>query len=798
MLSKILLPLCLVLLLVGINVQAFSYDITYWANSTQGATGTATPPSFQSDQANSINLIQNIYLTFNLTSSPDSYTANYLTPYSVTEGQAIDDLTANYSCLNIGGIIKDYSVGEVETRATISQDGATTSFITVGSRNIISNSNRYLTLDKSEEDTEAGASNIYARTVCEAGGPITQANVYNRLNSDNFGECLTNSLRRIGTTYALTCPSGFPKEFIYMVFNSSAGNVSFSTEIFNSGSGNQQHLLYKFDEPTTIIDSCSSVDTCSGTNQLSPNTLYVIGVGTLTTTGVQQTIDINVTIDTAEPDYQCTQAGVSYPCDTDTTHCYGICDETTGKRTRTCTDVNGFQPQKPEIQDCSLIILENATLGFENSTTVNTILKCQPQWFPIVGCFYEIANVTLDRPGGDWLIVDPAYGDANFLQMTQEFATEGTRSLKMWQIPPKQGEVIDASTCGNLTSSVIPTAVQVISNSTFSVVHNVTFPAENMQISFDVKKCNNQVLQHSALMDEGIFFNVTFCNQRCYANDCSAEPKGGYVFNIVDPATTLSIFGAAQYEDAQLNTLSPTYDLSNLGIKPGHPYFLVFAISNENPNDATGTCVYFDNVRYEVTGENPFLKSCKSQCVGSRRIEASRTLNGSCFTVDQDPSPLCSDQATADAIENQENYCSSSSVLQTFIEKSAQHEPISCSEGFVCDPFPVQAGTPGSCITEAEAKDQPTTESDSITLINEIFAFMATRLFWAMAITGIFFIMTLIATAKLGEVSWIGASIISIMSLVFFIAIGWVALEVGALIVLPVALLIVYEFRKAT
>jgi hypothetical protein len=195
------------------------------------------------------------------------------------------------------------------------------------------------------------------------------------------------------------------------------------------------------------------------------------------------------------------------------------CDGTT--RTRTCEDANGIAPDRIEYQTCAVGILDNATLGFEEYITETDIAKCLPEWLFITQ--YNNTRVSRDTPV-NWTVVEAENVKRDFLRMTQDWASEGSRSLMMWHIPPKTGEVIDNETCGNSSVGVAGSVTQMNNNDTFSVNHDVQFPAPNMMVSFDVKGCAQQVEQHGALN----IFGLVVVPQLCYASNCSTIPDHYY------------------------------------------------------------------------------------------------------------------------------------------------------------------------------------------------------------------------------------------------------------------------------
>ncbi len=771
---KIALTLGLVILMLAVNVSAFTYEITYYDDSVAGNTIDTDPVSFFSANADNILLAQNLFFIFNVSSPPDTYSGAYLSPFGVTFGVSSGSLSNNVSCLNIGTATKSFTATNAEGRNTMTHDGNAISTIQTGNQFIVTTDERYFTITNELLDSENYVPNLYFRNRCLLDdSAISSQNITINFNSDNYGECVALVTARTLLTYA-SCETNIPKYYGYTIFNSTAGNVTFKSRTPDNN-GQTRHILYALDDPSIIIESCVNTISCIKNVNLEPNTLYVVGVGAgVITSGDDETPLINITIDLGIPDYDCPS--------------FGECID--GFQNRECIDLNGFHPNLIETRVCSVVVLENATLGFESFFSTNDVLKCSPNWNLFIGCTYSIGNITLDRPTG-WNVVDPAYGFANFLQMTQEYATEGTRSLKMWQIPPKTGEVVDNDTCGNLTSSVIPQMFQGVSNTTFSVSHNVTFPAENMQISFDVKACNSQVLQHSALVDEGLLFNVTLCNQKCYGNFCDTQPNAKFVFNIVDTNTSTSLFGVAQYGEASDRTLSPIYDISDLGIIPGRAYNIVFASSTENPNDATGNCFYIDNVQYQVSNINLEEFGCTSRCDGTTRIEASRTETGSCLLVIQEDSPLCTDSATAQSIENEEDYCADSETVKTFIPKKGKFETVSCSEGFICSPFPVQVGNPGSCITEEEAalEDSTVPAEDSQSFLNW-FNWLFSPLFIFIIIT--FLLSAIVSTVGEGLARFqiFGSVLITMMIIGTLPGIAIIPIWVAIAIIVIVALMV--------
>lgn len=672
----------LVLFLAMPLVSAFDYEITYYDNSPTGNNIDTDPVSFFSEEADSILLSQNIFFTFNVSSPPDSYTATYQSPFSTTFGITSGTLNSNQSCLNLGIATKSYTQDNVEGRNTITHDGSASSFISTGNTYSATTDDRFLIVDQDALDSESFMPNIYFRNDClSLAFPIPDSDITDKLNSDNFMECVNVIPTRITRTYT-SCTANVPKYYGYTIFNSTAGNVSFIS-FTPDNLGTTSHLLYPLDEPTTIIERCTNTIICIKNVNLEPNRLYVIGVAAVVDTGGTDTAPtINVTIDLGVADYECPD--------------FGECID--GFKTRECIDKNGLQPNLIETIPCELIVLENVTLGFEDFVTLTDVKKCVPTW--LLGCGYSVSDITVDRPINWTVVENPAFRQ-NFVAMSQDWATEGSRSVKMWYIPPTQDDhpfpTTPTESCNDLDNGLIPQIFTGVNDSTF-LSFNVTFPAANMLIKYDTKRCDAPELKHSALKD--IFDFSILCPERCYASNCSIEPRGRYVFNIVDTVTTESLLGSPYYDDAQLVTKTPTFDLSDLGIVVNRTYNIVFAVFPENLNDQTGDCVYFDNVQYQVT-DRPITaivgEACTSTCLGTTRLEATLLPNGNCLVQEVLFSPICLDPEQKSCVENLETCCLNDREVLQLNPKTSQYQTITCGEGTTC--------VDGACTSDEEIEE---------------------------------------------------------------------------------------------
>lgn len=421
----------------------------------------------------------------------------------------------------------------------------------------------------------------------------------------------------------------------------------------------------------------------------------------------REPLGFNISVYVYQPDWNCTD--------------WSAC--ISGEQQRICTDLNGIATPKTEFQTCSVTVLENATLGFEAFVRDADVWKCTPDW-AIIGCNYQLNETYRDSPL-NWSIGENSFAKRDFLKMTEEWSTEGSRSLKMWYIPPKQGEVQINSTgypisCGNATSGTVPYVYQNISNDTFSVSFNVTFPAENMLLSLEVKGCPEQALQHTDFYNTLLFVPTGLCPERCYANTCNGTPNSRYIINMLDTTTGSSVFGTPFFSSASINRADQiSLDMSNLGLVVGRDYTLTLAVYPENLDDASGNCVYFDNVRYERIGESfvdDFLGgTCASQCIGVDYYEATLLSNGECSVKKVEYG--CSGDQINEALDNGEDICNDDNTLLRLNPKTLLPEEINCEYG--CED--------NGCLTESEeteTTDTPTTTLEwAMLLVSPAFLF---------------------------------------------------------------------------
>jgi len=660
--KAIVFMMVLVLLLAG-SVNAFQYEISYYM---KGGTGTiietADVPFLAINGDTNLNL--NMRSSFN-TSSSYTYTGLFKSPYLTTILTNSGNGNSNLSCRNLGTAYKEYNEGDgiIETEVSNINDADTSTIYSKSSYQVITNDRNLDIFSFGNVDSEGFVPNIYYQRVCEADTGVPSENdIYSKFTQAMFTECGNMIPTRTPATIGFSaCGGDVNKRYEYVVINSTTGNVTYS---LISGGILSRFVVYPLDSPVGVATLCASSISCSGSKVLDANKLYVFGFGTTGYSTSQPVGHFNITVDLGIPAYTCGD--------------WSDCEE--GYYSRTCIDENGLQPPKLITQSCSLIVLENATLGFEEYYN-DFALKCIPDWLGA----YQIQNITRDTPVG-WSVAEDFTNEGiqrDFLRMTSIWKSEGARSLMMWYIPPKNGEPLTNTTCGNITYGTTPLIYQGVSNTTFSVSYNVTFPAENMMLSFDVKGCPEQVLQHDPLYTLWIF---QVAPKVCYAGDCNTTPDSAYQFFIRNSAGEI----LTNYYDNYVNPFrkdTPQIDLTGLGLIVGETYTLNFQAMPENLNSQAGNCVMFDNVKYNVL-QDPYLDiiggdcSIGSKCIGTALYVTHQYEGGKCVVVKTEDACGLPDDIL-DKIAKLEDYCDleDSNILNSYDFEIQDWRDVTCEYG---------------------------------------------------------------------------------------------------------------------
>jgi hypothetical protein len=286
---------------------------------------------------------------------------------------------------------------------------------------------------------------------------------------------------------------------------------------------------------------------------------------------------INLTINDYTPILNCT---------------YGACINQT--RQITCNDTGNVLPPTITFQSC-LQVNQTVILGFENYYTPPNRFVCQPVLYPLCGLagyegFGALANVTVLFPNNPKWDVQPDFPINYVATITSETATQGSRSLKMWFVPQSpfndQPTTVGNSTlCLNTSTGTIPTVLFGGVNASFLASLNFTFPSQTMKLSFDVKKCGQNVIQYN-----------NWCGKRCYAQNCTTLPLGWYQVRLFEQGTFAEVFDYTYEATDNWTTIS--VDLGS-NVLTDINYTLGFSVYPLpfNPTSTDGNCVYFDNIK---------------------------------------------------------------------------------------------------------------------------------------------------------------------------------------------------------
>lgn len=421
-------------------------------------------------------------------------------------------------------------------------------------------------------------------------------------------------------------------------------NTSFIVTCSNAGS-NKIAKLYLGDSSgtTTVIDSLSGL-TCGvgstvnqfnitySTSTLTPQSTYYIGYYIAKDSGGADSLSMtfadffNLTIDTRQPEYQCTS--------------YGTCSN--GSQTRSCTDSSGFGfPNRVEQQTCFSpgTFQEPLDLGFEqiNETHVS-VYECQrDRWT----CVHSPQLITpeLDLPQ-DWKINFETATSSNvtifheaMAYMTSETpAFEGSYALRFNYRVPK-GDVVDSGSpavCANQSIGFQADVKTYNLNATISS-RMFTFPTPYQTLTWAVKKAETPREQYP---QTGLFDGNPFCTHDalCYGN-CSATVSGRYKIRLdrVDANGTFQQSIIFFPDVASSNWTVKEIEINTSQVVAGALYRISIATDAPSFYDATPIALYFDAVKI-TSNIAPKILTCSTQCNGSNQIRATLlNNNGTCF-----------------------------------------------------------------------------------------------------------------------------------------------------------------------
>lgn len=663
------------------NVSAFFYELEFTDAGITSANSQTNPPSWYFGDADIISINESFYSTL-MGSYPLSFSANFYSPFGNVFTSTSGSFSSFKNC-SFNGIANKIISDNTLNHRIINNGGNASSLIYSKTQIRTESSKRFFFIEGNKTDSEGYIKNVYMMDgICSG---IYASEVANKFNSQSYYLCNYNVfLGGFGSsgfikrdnylTNGFNCGGANGADYIYYLFNSSAGNVTYSYESGNPISVDWCLFYYPFNNPSSINSiGCSKSKTNTELSLMS-NTLYVFALSSGTPALTYSTYwpHINLTIDLGIPDYECGE--------------YSECIN--GIKQKTCIDKNGINSNRIETKSCSLVPLKEANLGFEKYETVS-VAKCAPTWF--IGCGWQNSNISVDRPEGwdeyngvtwDALLPDNFHND--IMIMSNEWATEGTRSLKMWNIPMMEGIPIDFSNnCFN-TSMGNFGVNRSISNNSLYIGFNLSFPSENFHISYDARACSDIPKHHDALKT---IFDIELCPSGYYGNK-EFYPTDNFRFDLVN-SLDVSVFGQSfflspldniinDYNGSAPRLLTRTYefDLNGLGINANEIYSLRFIPWKENLMDTKGNCIMLDNVKIVSTEESyeSLLDGCDSKCLNGDYYEATLTASGSCAVVKHSKPYYCqSNTEIQNKILRLEPYCDGTTYY-IFNSKTAKYE----------------------------------------------------------------------------------------------------------------------------
>ena len=472
---------------------------------------------------------------------------------------------------------------------------------------------------------------------CEVGSPGTFPTISTRLNDainyiiDRYDtECSSQDLEiaEIGGASSGSCGINrfFATTFWYLVpFNSgSAGivNISILEQVQREDGECSVTCItnntYLYD---TVLNSTTSIGISLPLTQdlvLQHDRDYWLLIGTEciggTGAAIPCTVDFNhteynISIFAYEPIFECGE--------------WSECES--GIQTRICVDQGGLVPALIETRSCFDTPTFDLTLGFEEFVNIlNGVYLCQKQFW-LIACLLDLQTIDALYPV-NWTIVSELDNVGvernNFIKMSSETASVGSRSLKMWYIPPKLEEPVNdgvgGTVCGNASSGSFPEATHPYNDSLF-ISQNVTFDNPFAQIRYDVRKCNEPVLQYD--------LKAFGCGELCYASSCNDTPSGRYGVRIgrVNEMGIVTSFPPFSFFDDSMN--NETINVTDENIDTFSEFSSASPGATINSTDDIFFNGTFLNFTLNVTGGSLSL------CINDGATELTRVIIGSADTL---------------------------------------------------------------------------------------------------------------------------------------------------------------------
>lgn len=643
--SYLLVVTLFVTIMASSNVNANVYTNDYYINHT-GNPANATNPSFRT--LNDCKITLNTYGTFS-----DSGTfSSTITQYSPEEdiiNTATLDFYGNIDCFNFGSSYTTLNFSNhYESFSRISHT-ATSGTNYLKSNLLCDTINSYYDINITgwALDSRVSINDMYHKRMENSPSGVFSGN----LNATNFGVCKNVNVTVFnGGSYQVTELNQIDRFAWYVVFNSTAGNVNYEFNADNLFTGGAETFNGWFYYPLSDSSSptlITSNKVSSGSLSLTENTVYIIvAVSTLNLQSAQPYVSvpkINLSIDIRNPIFECGE--------------WSLCDS--GYQWRECVDTLGFSNNKIEFQPCFSLPSATVNMGFEN-THLKNVWKSTPYWW-LGGCPMNVNIIEVEFPN-EWevnvnssnrYITDNITSETgllfDFMEVSGEEFYDGTKSLKMWNIPPSlnvpscsnqsfnllgisNGTSCDVVGDGNYSVSLVPNINKKI-NESYLLTQNITFDFPNMTISAYIRKCNEPVQQWAG--NSSIF---GFCGEGFYTSDKT---------NNWDVSKTRIVFGLKNDNTGELSEWIFSTDLEawskkelrleNLSTTSNYT-LSIGLYSSSSLLSSNVQCAYIDNL--ELNGFEGIVP-CLSYCDGFVRHEATIIEPNGCVFDIISPSPVC-------------------------------------------------------------------------------------------------------------------------------------------------------------
>lgn len=680
MIKKLVLFAFLVTFLVNVNVSVFAYNdytVSYYDNST-GNPAVPIVPSFKI-LSGTCKLQINSRADFTDAGDYEA-TISYYGTGNVSVSSSNVELNGNKNCLTLGTVetaLNDNNGYESNSYLSHTAISGTNYFKSTLICNITGDFINF-TSSNNTRDYNNYVYNVYFKHNYSLIGVQNVSTMAQFLDDTQFSNCGLNNLRLLGYPYNVAGVSVTHYTAFYYPFNSSAtGILYYNLTDYPYQGGNkvkvaEQWYYYPIGDSSNPTQLCGTGN-CSGSVSLDEDSIYVLMYYKVfnETGGSPVSIIppiVNFSLSSFVPNYIC---GAWSDCES-------------GLQYRVCEDSYGKANDKLEFQACYSLPEQSVILGFEDSYE-DDVFYAYPQWW-LVSCPFYTGVKSVNLPS-DWTInsnysnlrlTDNITGETallfDYMKITDEFKTEGTKSLKLWSIPSSTnligcdiGYELDGYTCSvtpnmNRTYASYPYLEKPV-NETYLLAHNMTFDYPNITISLDIKKCSEPEQQYAG--NTSLF---GFCGDGYYTKDKSInwDIDDSKLYMRIYDTNNSDVVGAVNFLATNEKFRHKEFYVGNLSTDI--LYEIQLQLNPDSIFSPNPVCVFVDNI--EINGYEG-LVSCNSYCSGYTRYEAN-TIEGVGCTFDVIPfSPLCFDSSLIDLFTNCADACicdSSSPDYLTFFE----------------------------------------------------------------------------------------------------------------------------------